>query len=62
MRTRKIADLPVEKRCRDPEHDPPKYFVFQPGVYEHECPTCKHVHTFVVRPPGRIIGGLAGGG
>jgi hypothetical protein len=47
--TRKIADLPDENICRDPEHDPPSMMVFKPGVYEHTCPTCGHVTEFTVR-------------
>lgn len=40
MPTRKIADLPTDKRCRHPEHDPPTAMCFPPGIYEHECPAC----------------------
>lgn len=49
MPTRKIADLPEVKRCHHPEHYPPTMMVFQPGVYEHECPGCHHVIVFTVR-------------
>lgn len=38
MPTRKIADAPVV--CYDPDHLPPMFKVFEPGVYEHTCPAC----------------------
>jgi len=40
MPTRKIADLPYRKICRNPSHDPPNMIVLPPGIYEHECPGC----------------------
>ncbi len=48
MSTRKIADLPLVERCRDREHNPPSHMVFQPGIYEHTCPSCGNVIQFVV--------------
>jgi len=48
MPTRKIADLPYRKICRNPSHDPPNMIVLPPGIYEHECPGCGHKQTFVV--------------
>lgn len=44
--TRKIADLP--KVCKHPEHEPPKFKVFEPGIYEHVCPACEHRTVFTV--------------
>ena len=40
MPTRKIGE-PPKPPCRDPEHNPPSMMVFEPGTYEHTCPTCK---------------------
>lgn len=48
MPTRKIRDL-EPPHCRHPEHNPPNMRVFEPGVYEHECPACGKTQTFVVR-------------
>lgn len=31
------------KTCAHPEHDPPKYVVLKPGIYEHICPGCGRV-------------------
>lgn len=45
--TRKIADAPPPP-CRDPEHEPPKMMVFEPGTYEHICPTCGKKTIFTV--------------
>jgi len=39
MPTCKI-DEPEAPFCRDAEHDPPPMQVFEPGLYEHECPKC----------------------
>lgn len=54
MPTRKIAE-PDEgwnrRPCRHPEHEPPKFRVFEPGTWEHECPACGHKVTFTVRGP-----------
>lgn len=38
MTIKKIADIP--RPCSHPEHEPPKYIVLQPGIYEHRCPAC----------------------
>jgi|HubBroStandDraft_4_1064222.scaffolds.fasta_scaffold64215_2 hypothetical protein len=47
--TRKIGELPPESRpCRHPEHNPPGYQVFRPGIYEHACPGCGKKQTFTV--------------
>lgn len=44
--TRKIADIPVP--CLDHEHKPPSMMLFEPGVYEHVCPSCGHKTVFTV--------------
>jgi len=36
------------KVCRHPEHNPPSMRVFEPGLYEHECPACGHTQVFKV--------------
>jgi hypothetical protein len=46
MPTKKIAD--IAQPCTHPDHDPPKYMVFKPGVYEHTCPGCGRVVQFTV--------------
>jgi hypothetical protein len=34
-------DLPKEKKCKDPEHEPPKYIHIPQGKgYRHFCPAC----------------------
>jgi hypothetical protein len=56
MPTRKIADLappmgPYQDKhpaCYSAQHNPPTHMVFEPGVYEHECPSCGHKVTFTV--------------
>ena len=52
MPTRRIDDKEnpwkVPPRCRDREHVPPSMQVFEPGVYEHECPACGQKQIFVV--------------
>lgn len=58
MPTRKIADLPgagwskkrkpPEPPCRRPEHEPPMHMVYEPGIYEHECPGCGSKTMFTV--------------
>lgn len=47
MPTRKIADIPVP--CRDSEHNPPAHQVFEPGIYEHTCPSCGKVTRFTIQ-------------
>lgn len=47
--TRKIADLAVP--CRDPEHNPPMFMVYENGIYEHKCPGCGRVTRFTVANP-----------
>lgn len=46
MPLRKIRE--PEKVCLNPEHEPPKYIVLSPGVYEHECPGCHKKSYFEV--------------
>ena len=47
MPTKKIANL-GRTVCKHPEHNPPRMRVFEPGLYEHECPACGHKVTFIV--------------
>ena len=56
MPTRKIRDLPPKGShwslpvpCQHPEHNPPGHMVFEPGVYEHECPGCGRKFEFIVQ-------------
>jgi hypothetical protein len=56
MPTRKIADLPLPRVCRDPEHNPPMHMTYENGVYEHECPWCHHKQTFTVNKPTHATG------
>ena len=46
---RKIADLP--RVCNDFAHDPPGMIVLDNGVYQYECPGCRHITTFTVNKP-----------
>lgn len=39
----------IEKRCRDPQHNPPSMIVLKPGTYTWECPACGAKQTFTVR-------------
>lgn len=49
MPTRKIGEVENPKAvCRDPEHNPPTHMVYEPGVWEHECPRCGRKIRFVV--------------
>ena len=49
---KKIADLPREKRCQDPCHNPPSMWCpREPGIYEHECPTCGAKSKVIYDPP-----------
>jgi len=51
MGLKKIRDLPAEKTCRHPEHEPPRHIVLSPGVYEYVCPGCgQRRELFVTRP------------
>lgn len=49
MPTKRIAELKESwAPCRDPEHDPPTMVVWEPGVYEHTCPSCGKRQVFTV--------------
>ena len=50
MTIRKIKDYlkDAELTCQDSEHEPPKHMVFEPGEYEHECPSCRKITKFTV--------------
>lgn len=54
MPIRKIADIPRVKKCRDPDHEIPNMICLEPGIYEHECPSCGKKTTFVVDRGGRL--------
>lgn len=45
---KKVADFPKVKRCKHPEHNPPRHIVLSPGIYEHKCPACGVVQTIRV--------------
>ena len=45
MPTIKIKEY---KPCLSSEHNPPSHMVFQPGEYEHECPSCHKKQRFSV--------------
>ena len=51
MSTRKIRDLEPKEICRDPEHTPPQFMVYEDGVWEHICPSCGKRTEFVVNKP-----------
>lgn len=44
--TRKIKD--AELPCMHPEHNPPSHMVYEPGTYEHTCPSCGKSMIFTV--------------
>jgi hypothetical protein len=50
MPTRKISDS-TRQYCRDSEHNPPQFMVWEDGTYEHECPSCHHKTIFTVANP-----------
>jgi hypothetical protein len=50
MPTRKIKDISKKEMCLDPEHNPPGMMVWEPGVWEHECPSCHKKQTFRIDP------------
>lgn len=41
----------TDRYCRDPEHAPPQHIVLEPGLWEHECPSCKRKIRFRVERP-----------
>ena len=49
--TRKVRDLDRIETCTNPSHNPPGMMVYEEGHYEHTCPGCGHVTSFVVRKP-----------
>lgn len=56
--TRKIADLPEDKVCRNPEHNPPGMIVYEPGIYKHTCPGCGTSCQFTVQARPTMQGGV----
>lgn len=57
MPTRKIEDVNekyVGKPCYDPGHNVPGMQVFEPGTYEHTCPSCGNKIVFTVSRPIRL--------
>lgn len=54
MPTTKIGDAPEvwitspTAICSDSDHFPPQMMVWEPGLYEHVCPSCKRVTRFTV--------------
>lgn len=46
--THKIGDLPKIKECRNPEHEPAKMRLYEPGIYEHICPGCGSKQNFII--------------
>lgn len=46
---KKFIPLKPSKRCQHPEHKPPTHYVYKPGYYEYECPSCGKVTKFTVR-------------
>lgn len=40
MPTEKIADCPIVRVCRHPDHNPPTMRLFKPGTYQHTCAGC----------------------
>ena len=47
MPTVKIKDAPPPP-CQNSEHNPPTMMVWEPGTYEHTCPSCGDKQTFTV--------------
>lgn len=51
MPTRKIKETEAwqpKKPCYDPDHEVANMRVFEPGTYEHECPSCGKKKIFTV--------------
>lgn len=48
MPTVKIKEFEKQDICQHPEHNPPMFMVFEPGIYEHTCPACGKKQTFTV--------------
>lgn len=54
MPTKKIKDVDpkyLDKVCYDPGHNVPSMQVFEPGTYEHTCPSCGNKIVFTVSRP-----------
>ncbi len=53
MPTRRIDDNFVEEQfvCCSPDHNPPGFQVFEPGLYEHVCSGCGAKYLFRVEKP-----------
>lgn len=49
--TKRIGNVPIQKGCNDPEHNPPSHWCPPPGIYEHECPSCGNKRTIVITRP-----------
>lgn len=59
MPTQKIGELPKFSLyspflCKDPNHNPPSMQVFEPGIWEHTCPTCNHKQKFIIDLTGTL--------
>lgn len=58
MPTRKIKDFILGEAhfrpCKHPEHNPPSMMVYEPGEWEHECPSCQHATRFNVFPTNML--------
>lgn len=50
MPTEKISGIDPHKVCKDPDHLPPSFMVWEPGRYRHTCSSCGHVTEFTVHP------------
>ena len=48
MLTRKIKGVDEKNKCNHPEHNPPKFRIYEEGTYEHECPSCGNKQVFTV--------------
>ena len=48
MPTRKIKDIDQKQICLSTEHYPPQHMVYDPGIWEHVCPSCGKKSTFTV--------------
>lgn len=46
--TKKVGEITEKKECRDSEHKPPTMVVYEPGIYEHTCPSCGEITNFTV--------------
>lgn len=54
MPTRKISGPIKSQKCNDPDHGVPKFQFFEPGTYEHECPSCGKIIRFTIPEFGLI--------